>query len=113
MAQGEALLVRIGRVAGQRSEVEFALRRAALGIIRLLRENALRLELGYGLLPLINYQKGHRLTEQIKALRKQMARELGFVIPSVRIQDNMQLPPNTYVVRVKEIEAARGDISRL
>ncbi|MDX2072748.1 MAG: flagellar biosynthesis protein FlhA [Alphaproteobacteria bacterium] len=70
----------------------------------------LRLELGYGLLPLINYQKGHRLTEQIKALRRQMARELGFVIPSVRIQDNMQLPPNTYVLKVKEIEAARGDI---
>ncbi len=70
----------------------------------------LRLELGYGLLPLINYQKGHRLTEQIKALRRQMARELGFVIPSVRIQDNMQLPPNTYVIKAKEIEAARGDI---
>ena len=39
-----------------------------------------------------------------------MARELGFVIPAVRIQDNMQLPANTYVVKVKEIEAARGDI---
>jgi len=75
-----------------------------------LQIDSLRLELGYGLLPLINYQKGHRLTEQIKALRKQMARELGFVIPSVRIQDNMQLPPNTYVVKVKEIESARGDI---
>jgi len=75
-----------------------------------LQIDSLRLELGYGLLPLINYQKGHRLTEQIKALRKQMARELGFVIPAVRIQDNMQLPPNTYVIKVKEIEAARGDI---
>jgi flagellar biosynthesis protein FlhA len=75
-----------------------------------LQIDALRLELGYGLLPLINYQKGHRLTEQIKALRKQMARELGFVIPSVRIQDNMQLPPNTYVIKVKEIESGRGDI---
>ena len=72
--------------------------------------DALRLELGYGLLPLINYQRGHRLTEQIKALRRQMARELGFIIPSVRIQDNMQLPPNVYVVKVKEIEAARGEI---
>lgn len=72
--------------------------------------DGLRLELGYGLLPLINYQKGHRLTEQIKALRKQMAREMGFVIPPVRIQDNMQLPANSYVVKVKEIECARGDI---
>ena len=75
-----------------------------------LQIDSLRLELGYGLLPLINYQKGHRLTEQIKALRKQIARELGFVMPPVRIQDNMQLPANTYVVKVKEVEIARGDI---
>ena len=75
-----------------------------------LQIDAIRMELGYGLLPLINYQKGHRLTEQIKALRKQMARELGFIIPSVRIQDNMQLPPNTYVIKIKEIEAGRGEI---
>lgn len=75
-----------------------------------LQIDALRLELGYGLLQLINYSKGHRLTEQIKALRKQMARESGFVIPPVRIQDNMQLPANTYVIKVKEIECARGDI---
>ena len=75
-----------------------------------LQIDSLRLELGYGLLPLINYQKGHRLTEQIKALRKQIARELGFVMPPVRIQDNMQLPANTYVLKVKEVEIARGDI---
>ncbi len=75
-----------------------------------LQIDSLRLELGYGLLPLINYQKGHRLTEQIKALRKQIAKELGFVMPPVRIQDNMQLPPNCYVVKVKEMECARGDI---
>jgi flagellar biosynthesis protein FlhA len=75
-----------------------------------LQIDSLRLELGYGLLPLINYNKGHRLTEQIKALRKQIARELGFVMPPVRIQDNMQLPANTYVIKVKEVESARGDI---
>lgn len=75
-----------------------------------LQIDSLRLELGYGLLQLINYSKGHRLTEQIKALRKQMARESGFIIPPVRIQDNMQLPANTYVIKVKEIECGRGDI---
>ncbi|MFZ4542366.1 MAG: FHIPEP family type III secretion protein, partial [Rickettsiales bacterium] len=72
--------------------------------------DSIRLELGYGLLPLINYQKGHRLTEQIKALRKQVARDLGFVMPPVRIQDNMQLPANVYVIKVKEVETARGEI---
>lgn len=79
-------------------------------IAEALKLDTLRLELGYGLLPLINYQKGHRLTEQIKALRKQIARELGFVMPAVRIQDNMQLPANTYIVKVKEMEAGRGEI---
>ncbi len=69
-----------------------------------------RLELGYGLLTLINNEGGKRLTDQIKALRRQLASEMGFVLPSVRIQDNMQLPANTYVLRIKEIEAGRGDI---
>lgn len=70
----------------------------------------LRLELGYGLLPLINDDSGFRLTDQIKALRRQMASEMGFVMPSVRILDNMQLPANSYVLRVKETEVGRGDI---
>ncbi len=72
--------------------------------------DSLRLELGYGLLPLINYQKGHKLTDQIKALRKQLARDMGFIMPSVRIQDNMQLATNSYVIKVKNIECGRGDI---
>ncbi len=76
-----------------------------------LRIDYLRLELGYGLLTMINSpQDGQRLTDQIKALRRQMAADIGFVMPSVRIQDNMQLPANSYVVRVKEIEAGRGDL---
>ena len=70
----------------------------------------LRLELGYGLLSLINEQRGYRLTDQIKALRRQLAAEMGFVMPSVRILDNMQLPANTYVLRIKEVECGRGDL---
>ena len=70
----------------------------------------LRLELGYGLLPMINAEGGQRLTDQIKALRRQLAQDAGFVLPSVRIQDNLQLPANTYVVRVKEVEAGRGEL---
>lgn len=69
-----------------------------------------RLELGYGLLPLINSEQGRRLTDQIKGLRRQLAGEMGFIMPSVRIQDNLQLPPNTYVLRVKEIEVGRGEL---
>jgi flagellar biosynthesis protein FlhA len=69
-----------------------------------------RLELGYGLLPLINQAKDRPLTEQIKALRRQLAAEMGFVMPPVRIQDNLQLPANAYVVRVKELDAGHGEL---
>ena len=71
----------------------------------------LRLELGYGLLPLINNdQEAHPLTEQIKALRRQIASEMGFVMPSIRILDNIQLAANDYVIRVKEVESGRGTL---
>ena len=75
-----------------------------------LRIDLVRLELGYGLLSMINSPRGQKLTDQVKALRRQLASEMGFVMPSVRIQDNMQLGANNYVIRVKEIEAGRGDL---
>jgi flagellar biosynthesis protein FlhA len=74
-----------------------------------LQMDILRLELGYALLTLISNDKG-RLTEQIRALRRQLAADMGFVMPSVRIQDNMQLAANSYVIRVKEIASGRGEL---
>ena len=63
-------------------------------------EGDVRLELGYALLALVNGTvEGPRLTDQVKALRRQLAGELGFVMPSVRIQDNMQLAADAYVIR--------------
>jgi len=79
-------------------------------IAKALHIDNIRLELGYGLLPLISDEKGPRLTEQIKALRRQLASEMGFVMPSVRIQDNMQLTANEYVAHIKEVPAGQGDI---
>ncbi|HTS92992.1 MAG TPA: flagellar biosynthesis protein FlhA [Stellaceae bacterium] len=70
----------------------------------------IRLELGYGLLALINNEHGPKLTDQVRSLRRQIATEMGFVMPSVRIQDNLQLSANTYVIRIKEIEVGRGDL---
>jgi flagellar biosynthesis protein FlhA len=74
-----------------------------------LRIDMIRLELGYGLLSLAGGEGG-RLTEQIKGLRRAIAAEMGFVLPPVRIQDNMDLPPDAYAIRVKEIEAGRGEL---
>ncbi len=70
----------------------------------------LRVELGYGLLPLINDVQGHRITDQIKALRRQLAQEMGFVMPAVRILDNMQLGANEYRIRIKEFDSGKGEL---
>jgi flagellar biosynthesis protein FlhA len=69
-----------------------------------------RVELGFGLLPLINEVHGRRLTDQIKALRKTLAQEFGFVMPAVRILDNMQIAADAYVIRVREMEAGEGKL---
>ena len=74
-----------------------------------LRIDSIRLELGYGLLSLAGGD-GPRLTEQIKSLRRSIAAEMGFVLPPVRIQDNLQLGAECYSIRLKEIEAARGEL---
>src|SRR4029077_9913496 len=74
-----------------------------------LRMDMIRLELGYGLLALAGGD-APRLTEQIKGLRRAIAAEMGFVLPPVRIQDNMQLNADSYSIRVKEIEAGSGEL---
>ncbi|RYE09888.1 MAG: flagellar biosynthesis protein FlhA [Hyphomicrobiales bacterium] len=77
-----------------------------------LKIDELKLELGYGLLSLVKEDETgtDRLTEQIKALRRQLATELGFVMPPVRILDNMQLEPNDYMVKIKEVDSGKGRI---
>ena len=76
-----------------------------------LKIDDLKIELGYALLPLVNSQDGSdRLTEQIKALRRALAIEMGFVMPAVRILDNVQLEANTYVIKIKEVDAGSGKI---
>jgi flagellar biosynthesis protein FlhA len=76
-----------------------------------LKIDDLKIELGYALLPLVNAPDGaDRLTEQIKALRRSLAIEMGFVMPAVRILDNVQLEANTYTIKIKEVEAGVGRV---
>jgi flagellar biosynthesis protein FlhA len=76
-----------------------------------LKIDDLKIELGYALLPLVNSPDGgDRLTEQIKALRRSLAIEMGFVMPAVRILDNVQLEANTYIIKIKEVDAGHGKI---
>ena len=74
-----------------------------------LKIDDLKIELGYALLPMVNGPGGtDRVTEQIKALRRSLAAEMGFVMPPVRILDNVQLDSNTYVIKVKEVDGGTG-----
>ncbi|MGZ5998920.1 MAG: flagellar biosynthesis protein FlhA [Rhizomicrobium sp.] len=76
-----------------------------------LKIDDLKIELGYALLPLVNAPDGNdRLTEQIKALRRALAMEMGFVMPAVRILDNVQLDANAYVIKIKEVESGGGKV---
>ncbi len=80
-------------------------------ITEALKMDELRVELGYGLVPLINGPAGQdMLSDQIKALRRQMALDLGFIMPSVRILDNIQLTGGDYVIKIREIEAGSGTL---
>ncbi len=75
-----------------------------------LKMDDLRVELGFSLLPLINDVQGRRLTDQIKALRKSLAQEFGFVMPAVRVIDELQMPADRYVIRVREMETGGGQL---
>ncbi len=70
----------------------------------------IKIELGYGLLTLINDLDGRKLTDQIRALRKTLAADFGFVMPPVRILDNMRLPTQGYAIRIKEMECGAGEV---
>ncbi|MHB8910346.1 MAG: flagellar biosynthesis protein FlhA [Syntrophales bacterium] len=68
------------------------------------------LEVGYGLISLVDSQQGGELLQRIKTLRKQLAMEMGFIIPAVHIRDNLQLKPNRYAFYLKGVEIAGGEL---
>jgi len=102
-----------GVLAAETQKTEAAAKSEAADepIAAALKIDDLKVELGYALLPLVNAPDGSdRLTEQIKALRRSLAVEMGFVMPAVRLLDNVQLDANTYVIKIKEVEAGSGKV---
>lgn len=99
-----------GKIADEQIK-QIAARPAEDPISKSLAMDIIRLELGYALLPLVHGNENSvKLPDQIKGLRRQLAEEMGYILPSVRIQDNLQLPAATYAVKIKEIEAGRGEV---
>ena len=72
--------------------------------------DTIKIELGYGLVGLVNSNKDYRLTEHVKTLRKQLASSMGFILPSVRINDNLGYSPNEYTINIKEYQVAKAEI---
>jgi flagellar biosynthesis protein FlhA len=70
----------------------------------------LEIEIGYGLIPLVDHEQGGELLEKIRAIRKQMAQELGIVVPPMKLRDNLQLKPHEYVIFLKGVEVGRGEL---
>jgi len=70
----------------------------------------MELEIGYGLIPLVDVNQGGDLLERITMLRRQMAGDLGMIVPPIRIRDNIQLAPNEYLIKIKGNEVGKGEL---
>ena len=79
-------------------------------IVSLLQVDPMELEIGYSLIPLVDTGQGGDLLERIVMIRRQCALELGLVVPTIRIRDNIQIKPNAYIIKLKGIEIAKGEL---
>ena len=80
------------------------------GVERYLHVDPLELEIGYGLIPIVDPEHGGDLLHRITMIRKQLAMELGIIVPPIRIRDNIQLPPNHYVIKLRGADVADGEL---
>jgi len=74
----------------------------------LLEMDTMELEIGFNLIQLVDEQKGGNLLGRIKSIRRQIALEMGFIVPPIRIRDNLQIDPNNYIILIKGVKVATG-----
>ena len=79
-------------------------------VLELLNVETLEIEIGYRLVSLLDAEKGGDLLDRIAQIRRQSALDLGIVLPSIRVRDNLQLPPNTYQVKLKGVPIETGEV---
>jgi flagellar biosynthesis protein FlhA len=97
-------------IAAMEEEVETDEMKSPESVVNLLNVDPIEFEFGYGLIPLADTNQGGDLLDRIVMIRRQLAIELGLVIPVVRIRDNIQLQPNEYRLKIKGNEMARGEL---
>ncbi|HHW02848.1 MAG TPA: flagellar biosynthesis protein FlhA [Thermoanaerobacterales bacterium] len=93
-----------------RKEKELEEMRKPENIFSLLQVDPIEVEFGYNIIPLADVNQGGDLLDRVVMIRRQCALDLGMVVPMVRLRDNIQLKPNEYVIKIKGVEAARGEI---
>lgn len=79
-------------------------------VVSLLHIDPIELEFGYGIIPLADVNQGGDLLDRVVMIRRQLALELGMIVPIIRLRDNIQLSPNEYVIKIKGVEVARGEL---
>ncbi|MCL2496579.1 MAG: flagellar biosynthesis protein FlhA [Clostridiales bacterium] len=79
-------------------------------VTALLQVDPIELEFGYGIVPMVDVTQGGDLLDRVVMIRRQCALDLGIIVPSIRLRDNIQLGNNTYVIKIKGVEVARGEI---
>ena len=79
-------------------------------VMELLNVETIEMEIGYRLVPLLDVEQGGDLLERIAQIRRQTALDLGIVLPSIRVRDNLQLPPNTYQIKLKGVPIESGEV---
>ena len=82
----------------------------AESVVPLLSYDPMELEIGFGLIPLVDVSQGGDLLERITMIRRHAARELGIVVPPIRVRDNLQLKPSTYIIKIYGLEVARAEV---
>ena len=94
----------------EREETEAQEIRKPENVVSLLNVDPIELEFGYGIIPLANVNQGGDLLDRVVMIRRQIALELGAVVPIIRLRDNIQLNPNQYVIKIKGIQVSEGEI---
>jgi flagellar biosynthesis protein FlhA len=79
-------------------------------VVSLLQIDPIELEFGYGIIPLADINQGGDLLDRVVMIRRQLALEMGMIVPIIRLRDNIQLPPNKYVIKIKGVEVSEGEM---
>ncbi len=108
LKQKEKKVMKEEEVQIQESEVEDI--RKPENVVSLLQVDPIELEFGYGIIPLADVNQGGDLLDRVVMIRRQLALELGMIVPVIRLRDNIQLNPNEYVIKIKGVDVSPGEI---